>query len=241
MGIFLQVNCHNMRLLITMLFFAFVLASCRKNKPLFDGQSCTGNCYVLTGKLLEKPGNLPLQNNVLKFYYRPGGYTIFNSTKYLGKTTTGPDGSFLFNFDSKDFKIATGYFRIEGSRDGYIYSPFGEKIDKDLLIFYLDSSKINIPQVYNLNLYRAATLKFRIRASTITNFDFLTVTYNFGANGFGPALNGNRVIDTTLVYKTAADVPTFINWDALGNGVNIRRKDTIVVRAGTEQTYQIAL
>ena len=231
-----------MKRLIIILFFTLTLVSCRKDKPLFDGQNCNGSCYILTGKLSEIQSNSSLPNTELKFYYRPSGYAIFfDPTKYLGRTTTAADGSYIFKFDSKDFKNPSGYFRIEGSRDGYIYNNLGDKIDKDLLIFNLDSSKINIPQVNNLTLFKAATLKFRIKATTITSFEFLTIIYNYGTNGFGPALNGKRIIDTTLIYKTASDIPTYINWSALGNGINIQKKDTVIVPSGTEKIYQINL
>lgn len=109
------------------------------------------------------------------------------------------------------------------------------------MIFNLDRSKINIPQISNLALYKAATLKFVVKANTITNFEFLTINYSYGTNGFGPVLNGNRIIDTTLIYKTASDIPTYINWDAVGNGVNIQKKDTLIVKAGTEGIYEINL
>lgn len=222
--------------------FLSALTSCRKTKPLFDGQNCTGSCYILTGKLLESQSNLPLPGTELKFYYRPSGNPMFwDPTKYLGKVITATDGSYSFSFESKNFQSGTGYFRIEGYRNGYIYRNAGDMIDNNLLIFYLDSSKINIPQVNNLTLYKSATLKIKVNASTITNFSSLTVSYGFGTNGFGPALNGNRQIDTTLIYKTAADIPTIISWNAVGNGVNIQKRDTVIVQSGSEYLYQINL
>lgn len=231
-----------MKLLIIILLFALPFVSCKKEgRPLFDGQTCNGSCYILTGRLSEAQSSRPLVNTELRFYYQPTGYSFFDLTKYLGRTTTAADGSYTFRFDGKNFINIAGSFKIEGGIDGYIYNNYGDKTDKVLSRFYLDSSEINIPQINNLRLYKAATLKFRIRAVSITNFEFLTVTYGFGTNGFGPVINGDRSVDTTLIYKTAADIPTFISWDALGNGVNIQRKDTLTVSAGTEKVYQINL
>ncbi|MBK6826804.1 MAG: hypothetical protein IPG86_08050 [Chitinophagaceae bacterium] len=49
-------------------------------------------------------------------------------------------------------------------------------------------------------------------------------------------LNGGRNIDTILNYKTAGDLPSFIQADARGNGVNISLYDTLVIPArGTRQ------
>jgi hypothetical protein len=232
-----------MKHVLTILLFILPLVSCRKNKPLFDGQSCNGSCYILAGKLVEMQTSSPLSNTLLKFYYRPAGYYIFfDPTQYLGNVRTASDGSYSFKFESAGYKSPTGSFRIEGSKQGYIYKYMGEEYkDNELLNFHLDSSKINIPQINNLILYRSTTLKFSIKASTITNFQFLTIGYSYGTSGYGAILNGNRIIDTTLTYKTAADIPTYISWDAKGNGVNIEKKDTIVVASGTEQTYQISL
>ena len=236
-----NVTCHKMKRLITISLFTLALVSCRKNKPLFDGQSCNGSCYVLTGKLSEMQSGSALPGTELKFYYKPPAYNVFEPITYLGNATTAADGSYMFTFDSKDFKSPPGYFLLEGSKDGYIYRNGGDEVNNDLLIFNLDSSKINIPQVNNLALYKAATLKFVVKATSITNFEFLTINYSYGTNGFGPVLNGNRIIDTTLIYKTASDIPTYINWDAVGNGVNIQKKDTLIVKAGTEGIYEINL
>ena len=239
----IKLDFRNMKQLTIILLLIFTFTACRKNTPLFDGQSCSGNCYILTGKLLEAQSNSPLSNTQLKFYFRPTGYFLFfDPTKYLGRVNTASDGSYTFKFDSQDFQNTSGYFRIEGGKRGYIYKYMGEEIeDKELLIFYLDSSKINVLQVNNLVLYKTASLKFKIKASTITSFLFLTVTYSYGPGGYGVVLNGNRMIDTTVAFKTAADLPTYVSWDAVGNGVNINRKDTLVVASGTEQTYQINL
>jgi hypothetical protein len=228
------------RLLIIVLL-TFTFASCRKNKALFDGQSCTGSCYVLTGRLSEFQNSSALANTQLDFYYKTSGGIFNNHLEYLGKTITAADGSYTFKFDSKDYKNPTGYFSMEGTRDGYIYNNYGDKTEKNLLIFQLDSSKINIPQVNNVALYKVATLKIIVKAVTITNFGYLTIGYNYGRGNFGPVLYGGRSIDTTLIYKTAGDIPTFINWNARGNGVDINRNDTLIVPSGTEKIYQINL
>lgn len=227
--------------LITILLFSLTFASCKKNRALFDGKSCSRSCYILTGKLSEFQNGSSLPNTQLDFYYRTGGGVFSDRRLYLGRAITAADGSYTFNFDSKDYKNPTGYFTMEGTRDGYIYNNYGDKMDNTLLLFLLDSNKINIPQVNNVALYKAASIKFVIKAATITNFEFLTIGYGYGRNNFGTVLRGRRSIDTTLIYKTAADLPTFINWNARGNGVDIHKNDTLLVPSGTEKIYQINL
>jgi len=240
--VYLSITCYNMRHLVITIAFCWMLVSCRKDQPLFDGHSCSGSCFILTGHLTEAQSNSPLPGTELKFYYKRSQYTFFDRTEYLGSTTTASDGSYSFRFDSKDFTDpSAGFFVIEGERDGYIYRNAGDQINSELALFNLDSSRINIPQVNNLTLYKAAIIKFQIKAATVTNFDFLLVTYSYGTNSYGPVINGGRAIDTTLIYKTASDIPTFINWNALGNGVSISQKDTLIVPFGTEGLYQINL
>src|SRR5215212_7955374 len=78
--------------------------SCRKNRPLFDGVNCSGNCYVLTGKITDTPSNAGIAGADIRFYYRPAGYTIFDNTKYLGKAMTNGNGEYKFQFDGSNYK-----------------------------------------------------------------------------------------------------------------------------------------
>lgn len=180
----------NMKHLLTALILTLSLASCRKDKILFDGQSCTGSCYILTGRLSEFQSNSALPGVQLDFYYHPPMGTIFNQTEHLGKTTTAADGSYTFKFNSKNYKDPLWYFTMEAGKDGYIYEATLDATSKAILSFHLDSSKINVPKVNNLELYKAANLKFVIKASTITNFDFLDVAYGFGRNSTALVLTG---------------------------------------------------
>ena len=230
-----------MRHLVITIAFCWMLVSCRKDQPLFDGHSCSGSCFILTGHLTEAQSNAPLPGTQLKFYYKRNQYTL-DRTEYLGSTSTGSDGSYSFIFDSKDFQDrSAGYFLIEGERDGYVYRNAGDQINSELAVFGLDTSEINIPQVNNLTLYKTAIIKFQIKATTVTNFDFLSVNYSYGTNGYGPVISGGRAIDTTLIYKTASDLPTYIYWNALGTGVNMSQRDTLIVPFGTVGIYQINL
>jgi hypothetical protein len=230
-----------MKQILLIPFFLLTLISCRKDKPLFNGQTCDGDCYILSGKLIEAQTNAPLSNIQLKFYYRPSGYFIFyNPTKYLGNTVTSLDGNYNFKFNSKKFKNPTGYFYIKGEKDGYIDKNNGTEAG-NLALFDLDSTKVNVPQLFNLKLFKASILKIKVKAVNNTNYSFLTINYNYGTNGYGPALNGGRPIDTTFVFKTASDIPTYIHWYAMGNGINIEKRDTLTVPSGTEKTYEINL
>ena len=108
--------------------------------------------------------------------------------------------------------------------------------------FYLDSTLYNTPFVQNFPLFSPATLKARILVSTVTNFQFLTVSFSYGkvGNGIG-VFNGGRQIDTTITVKTAGDLRTFIQGDAVGNGVRIQIRDTIIVPVNNSREVVIRL
>ena len=227
-----------MRTLLTITIIV-LLTACIKTKQDFDGVNCSGNCYILTGKVIDTPSNAGLQGVELKFYYRPPGYTLISDpSRYLGKTTTNSNGDYKFQFDGTKYKAGTGFYRIVATKSGYFYDPFNQN---DVKIFDLDSSQFNVPFNQDFALFRPAKLAVRFRATTVTNFEFLTFVYHYGTRGTGIILNGRRTIDTTITFQTAGDVGTFVQWDAVGNGVSIRKNDTLFTTRGGTIQYQINL
>lgn len=218
--------------------FIFLLISCKKTKPEFDGVSCSANCYILTGKIVDTPFNTALQGVELRFYYRPPGNPLFyDPTRYLGKTQTNASGEYKFQFDGTNYKTRSGYYWIQATKSGYFFAPSNSNLN----VFDLDSTQFNIPFNQNFPLFRPAKLTVRFRATTVTNFEFLTFSYHHGGGGAGIALNGRRTIDTTIIYQTAGDINTFVEWHAIGNGVNIRKSDTLFTTRGGTIQYQINL
>ena len=227
-----------LKLLIPISFF-LLLNSCRKTTPEFDGINCTGNCYILTGRVIDTPSNAGLQGVELKFFYRPPGYALLtNPTRYLGKTTTNQRGEYNFRFDGTGFKEDGGYYKIQAVKAGYFYGNLNQN---DIREFDLDSADFNVPFNQDFALYRVAKLTVRFVASTVTSFDFLTFSYNYGPLGTGIIFPGGRKIDTTITYQTAGDISTFVQWGATGSNINIRKKDTLVVARGGTAQYQVVL
>lgn len=218
---------------------AISLISCRKNNsPLFDGVNCAGNCYVLTGNILDSASALSLSNAEVKFFYKVQAGTFSNKTYYIGRAFTDQNGNYNFKFDGSGYKNPNGYFFTEAYKGNLFNDPV---YDNRVSVFYLDSTLFNIPIVQNFSLFRPAILKIHVIASTIINFKSLTISYDYGRIDKGIVLNGGQPINTVLVYKTAGDIRTFIKWDAKGNGVNIERKDTIIVPTGGVKEIEIRL
>jgi hypothetical protein len=111
----------------------------------------------------------------------------------------------------------------------------------DISEFELDTTYFNMPFNQDFVLFRSAKLAVRFVAATVTNFDFLTFGYAYGANGTGISLSGGRKIDTTITFQTAGDISTIVQWEAKGNGVNISKKDTLIATRGSTFQYKIIL
>jgi hypothetical protein len=209
----------------------------KKNDALFDGVNCTGNCYILTGTLIDSAAGTGISGARLQFYFnehRGGG---FGAKKILlGQTISSSTGQYQFRFDGSRFARVHGWYTAEAFKDDLFNNPL---TTNEVALFNLDSTHYNIPLVQQLILFRPATLKIRVIASTITNFQFLTLGYSYGKGGVGHVLNGGRNIDTILNFKTAGDLRSFIQADARGNGVNISLYDTLVIPA--RSTRQIEM
>ncbi len=222
----------------TLLVTILLVNSCRKDRdPLFDGVTCSGNCYILTGNLIDSAANTGISSGEVKFYFNDNTGTFSNKKIYLGRTTTDANGNYTFKFDGSRFKNVRGYYYAEAYKGNMFADIFYEN---RVATFDLDTTLYNTPFVQNFPLFRPATIKVRILVSTVTNFQYLTVTYSYGKVGNGIAIiHGGRQIDTTITAKTAGDLRTFIQGDAVGNGVNIQIRDTVVVP--TNNTRQVVI
>lgn len=212
--------------------------SCRKNKALFDGVNCTGNCFILTGKLIDSAANTGIANGEIKFFFNDNTGTFYTKKFYVGRAITDAAGNYTFTFDGSRFKVPRGYYYAEAYK-GNMFS--NQVYHNRVATFNLDTTFYNVPFHQNFVLFRPATLKVRVVASTITNFQFLTIYYNYGKAGTGIVFNGGRKIDTTFTWKTAGDVRTFIHSSAVGNGVNVQKSDTLTVPTGETRQMVIQL
>jgi len=220
---------------VTMLF----VSSCRKDKdPLFDGVTCSGNCYILTGKLIDSAANTGIASGEIKFYFKDNTGTFSNKKIYLGRTITNANGDYSFKFDGSRFNNVRGYYYAEAFKGDMFFDPF---YPNQVATFDLDTSFYNLPFTQNFPLFRPATVKVRVVASTVTNFQYLTVSYSYGKIGNGIVFNGGRSIDTIITWKTAGDLRTFIQADAVGNGVNILKRDTVIVQTNNTRQIEIRL
>ena len=226
--------------IVTFIMTMLLVNSCRKNNvALFDGVTCTGSCYILAGKLIDSATTGAIAHGELKFYFEDIRGTFSSKKIYLGKATTDMNGNYTFRFNGSQFKNIMGYYYIEA----FSGNMFGGDLTypNRVTTFDLDTSFYNLQFIQNLPLFRPATVKVRVVASAVTNFQFLTVDYSYGKVGNGIVFNGGRSIDTTIIWKTAGDLPTVIQTDAVGNGVNIHKRDTLIIPTNNTRQIEIRL
>ena len=223
-------------LLLSMLF----VNSCRKNNDgIFDGVSCSGSCYTLTGKLIDSAAKAGINGGEIKFYFKDLTGTFSSKTIFLGRAISDLNGNYNFRFDGSRFNNVKGYYFADAFSGGL----FGIDLlyPNRVATFNLDTSFYNIPYIQHLPMFRPATIKIRVVASAVTNFQFLTVDYNYGKTGQGIVFNGGRAIDTTITWKTAGDLRTFIQAVAVGNGVDIQKRDTLIIPTNNTKQIEIRL
>jgi hypothetical protein len=219
--------------LVTILF----AISCRKYKdPLFDGVNCSGKCFDIAGKLIDSSANSGITRGEIKFYFNDNTGTFSNKKIYLGRAVTDANGNYTFKFDGSRFNNVRGYYYAEAYKDNLFHDPFyGNRVST----FNLDSTLYNIPIIQNFSLFKPAILNVRVIANTITASQSLSVSYTYGIIGNGIVLNGGRSIDTTLSFKTAGDLRTFISADIRSVGFSNSKKDTIIVNSNTTKNHEI--
>lgn len=223
----------------TLIVAALFVNSCRKNKDaLFDGVSCSGNCYILTGKLSDSAAGAGIADGEIKFYFDNNTGIFSNNKTYLGRAVTDVNGNYTFRFDGSRFNAVRGYYYAEAYKGNMFVDPM---YLNRVANFSLDSSLYNVPFTQNFSLFKPATVKVRVVASTVTNFQYLTVSYSYGKISNGIVFNGGRTIDTIITWKTAGDLRTFVQGDAVGNGVNIQKKDTVTIPTNDTRQIEIRL
>jgi hypothetical protein len=199
------------KLLNSLVALLLVLAftACVNRDPLFDGVNCTGNCYVLTGKIYDPALGTGLSKVDLRFYFKQYLGMASNRTEYLGKATTDANGNYRFTFDGTGYKDKMGSFYIEANKDDMFY---GHGTGKRLPYFDLDSAQYNVAFNHDYPLYRPATIKINVTADKLDIGHYITVTRNYGQGGYGETINGTGgPVNKTFTFKTAGGVTTYVN------------------------------
>lgn len=228
------------------LFLIVLLTACKK-VALFDGVTCEGRCYILTGRLRELATGKPLEAKPLRFFHeRDGGLIPIRPYDFLGFTLTAYDGSYQFRFPSKKFENAREYFYVEFDLDGYVPAFSEFLMPENRLTFNLDTSMIDRPQTIDIGVYYPAYLSFRVISDGAVQSRRVLIDYHFADAYKSARINKNGAIDTTIgPFVVGADVPVAIDWKAsndtiFGGGPFIVREiDSIILARNERATVTI--
>lgn len=175
--------------------------------------SCSGSCYILTGKLLDSAINTGVASGEIKFYFNDITGTFSSKKIFIVWTISDANGNYQFKFNGSRFINVRGYYYAEAYKGNMFSNPVYKN---RVATFDLDTSFYNMPFTQNFLLFRPATIKVRVIASTIANFQFLTVSNGYVKANNGIIFNGGKTIDTTILWTTTGDLRTFIKGDAVG-------------------------
>ncbi len=220
-------------LIITILF---ITISCKKDKPIYNG-TCTGDCRVLQGKVVEQQTGMPLENIMIRIYYKEASVLFGNGETHLGDTRTNSEGFYSFAFPKGAY--SDGRIQLRAGISGYINRFFEEGFNT---IASLNIEPNQTDTIENeLKLWKSAFLKIRVSTSTTTNFTKFYFNNKFPGSHYGVySVPGNRTFDTTFTILTASDIPTFIVWTTQQGSI-ISGADTVIVPFGTVGNLAIQL
>ncbi len=221
-------------LLVVVPFLFMRMSSC--DKPVFDGENCTGDCFILKGKVTDSASSLGLPGVQLKLYYRQSGYVLLGGTQLLVNSHTDQNGNYSMVFDATRYDLQRGYLIMDATHPSYFLTPYGNAVSHDLAF---TSADINRQKQLDFSMFYPGTVKLKVKTDS-SDFNYLNVTYEYGKGGYGFYLDGKRKIDTTILIKTATGIQTRINWSTVSDGkIKTQKKDSILVARDSIPEYNI--
>ena len=222
------------------ILFLTCFISCRKDKSTPASIPCSGNCYILTGQIIDTPSTNKLSEVEIRLYYYLQVLTPVLGPRLVAKTKTDVDGKYTFKLDGTKFKDDPYGFFFAFTKPGYCYGVQDDKLN----YFDLDSSNFDIPFVQNFALTKTARFKLHLKNGGLNKYDFLTFQYRFRNDNFGGGnlFSVDKQVDTTIAFSTAGDIRTIIYWVVTDKGnILIEKKDTLIIPADTQRDYEISL
>lgn len=207
--------------------------------PLFDGKSCTNDCYVVQGRVTDAATAQGIPNVDLKFYYNTGKYSLFGNRRLLVKAKTNQIGVYYITFDGADYKKADGRFSLHAEHPTYFISA----LDKSTSVasLYPDSMTLDEPVPLNFVMFWPGYIKLRISAGSTTAATGLSFKASHGKPGVGYGFTIKPNLDTTVIIKTASGVQTNIHWYTYPQATKVEKKDSVTVARDATLEYGINL
>lgn len=230
-----------MKTIRTVCIFCFVILTamqCQK-EPAFDGVNCEGNCYIITGKVIDSASNIGIPDVTIEFNWERNPHsTIFNPTLILAKTVTNDNGEYKFNIDGSKLS-SENWYSYKTTHPEYSSNPINSD---DYIGFNLKNISYGIPYIKNISMFKPGTLKFHVKSDDTTSFDYLGIRYKFKKVFFASSIRGNKKIDTIMNINTVGGFYTHFTWQTTKNDINsLIKTDSIFVPENGESTYNLQI
>ena len=151
-------------LYLSVIVLFLCLADCYLEQPQFDGASCSADCIIIEGLVLDTIANNPIQD--VKITIENTDYGFYSIESVVVITHTDKDGVFLLNFPVNTYAEDGSYFIIKVEKDDY--SSEGTS-------FEVDSTDIDKPIDFKFKLieYTDISLHFENKSSqNLSNFHY---------------------------------------------------------------------
>jgi len=232
-----QVNyLWRMRRILLLTALLTTLFACKKST--IAGDDCAGNCYIITGTLLDTPFQRPVAGArvTLNHLTNPANGTWIG----IRTATTDEAGTYTLRYDLSAAPNG-GTFMVIPYKIGYLDNAVHAGLSQT---FGLAPAQANNPVRHDITMYRAAYLKVRLTASALTPFAPLSFRAHYLNHPLVSPMQTTRildpqftsVLDTTLHWTTGGNVRTFLE-------VSGQRtyRDTVIVPADSVREWHIAL
>ncbi|MBK6951117.1 MAG: hypothetical protein IPH24_03490 [Crocinitomicaceae bacterium] len=190
-----------------------MLFSCKK--VAFYNDSCTGDCYILSGKVYDDSSGLPLENVSIILKANNG---IF--VKGVVETYSDDTGHWKVSFDS-DYIEDISEGTITYDLNGYLY-----KIEE----VTFTSAELNTEKIYSNTIHKAGTVYFDM---TITNPEIERVQARYYFEGKNYMIytttNGYKPLHTSLSHLVPANKDIAISlWYSLNSNTGDQTNWTMI-------------
>jgi hypothetical protein len=211
-----------------------LLYACRKDEnPQFQDYTCSTECYIMEGHILEGQTLTPISNANLRYTKYYGPYI----TDLLADKKSNAEGYYKFEMPVSYFEDSYHSIGLEITKPEYVNSGYFDLIS-------LDSTNIDIPLQKNYLLYRASNLVVRLHNSEDTNFGSVSVGCKFyleDVSDVGVVFHDSPTFKENLEFKVPSDLPTVLSWSTYGNSIDYKGTTTLIVPRDSTMYFDIYL
>ncbi|MBC7915054.1 MAG: hypothetical protein H7Y07_13130 [Pyrinomonadaceae bacterium] len=206
--------------------------------PVYDGKTCTGDCYILEGKIIDSVTSEGIPKVGLKLYFNTNNHP-FNHRKLLVDANTNQNGEYRIIFDGTKYKDQNESFSLYAKHTDYFVN--GTEPDHHIATIYTRNINFNQPVRLNYSMFWPGYIKLRLKSSTTTSVKKLSFMSTYGGFGTGLLLDLTPNLDTVIILKIASRIQTRIKWYVYPQSPFVEKRDSLTVGKNDTVDYAINL